>query len=774
MKTKKIKNLSIKQLLITTGIIASVLLFAIAIFTKYSLDTTLENYELLNSSKNLLISELKMRKAEKDFISKETINSAYFETGESKYLNDFENEYKIVLQTIKKMQKQPDLKHLKLENELSSIEEHFFNYRELFLLLVSKLQSKGYKDFGLEGQMRNEIHEVERSLEKFNDIKAEYFMLMLRRHEKDYLLRKELKYKEQFLQEDSKFTAYIQASGFEQQQKQHFLDLLDNYKSLFFKIIEHDYAIGINNSSGLLTLLNNQVTEIEQSLFVIETRIYETHKQKVNKTITLLFAIISFFSIGIVLLIFKTTRIVIKPLNKLKRHIHLLGEGQLPENLHIEGKNELTEMTESLNILTENLKNTKEFAIEVGKGKLDTQINVFNNQGDLGGSLIQMRNELIIVAQERELQNINHQNRLWANQTLNEVNEFLRTKTDIEELSYSILNVLIKQTNSNQGALFLKSEDDEKMYEISAIQAYGRKKFSNKKVKLGEDLIGTCAIEKETIYMTDLPKDYIQISSGLGFANPNELVLVPMKNDNEVLGVIEIASFKKIEKHQIEVLEKSANNYASALYSIRQNKKTQELLESSNYQANELEAQSEELRQNMEELSAIQEALHHNEDVLKQRIAQIEEEKDAQINQLNEEFVALQQNYFSNSETLNLISNLAFFAELLPNATFISASKKLLKTLQTSSSEIVKKSIRDYMEIDEQINFEIEWKKILNGEMTENTTKLHLKNGKIIVLYNHFSVFKINKKTEKILVFSRIINNDMEKALFKEIETMLC
>jgi PAS domain-containing protein len=420
------------------------------------------------------------------------------------------------------------------------------------------------------------------------------------------------------------------------------------------------------------------------------------------------------------------------------------------------------------------LKNTKEFAIEVGKGKLDTQINVFNNQGDLGGSLIQMRNELIIVAQERELQNINHQNRLWANQTLNEVNEFLRTKTDIEELSYSILNVLIKQTNSNQGALFLKSEDDEKMYEISAIQAYGRKKFSNKKVKLGEDLIGTCAIEKETIYMTDLPKDYIQISSGLGFANPNELVLVPMKNDNEVLGVIEIASFKKIEKHQIEVLEKSANNYASALYSIRQNKKTQELLESSNYQANELEAQSEELRQNMEELSAIQEALHHNEDVLKQRIAQIEEEKDAQINQLNEEFVALQQNYFSNSETLNLISNLAFFAELLPNATFISASKKLLKTLQTSSSEIVKKSIRDYMEIDEQINFEIEWKKILNGEMTENTTKLHLKNGKIIVLYNHFSVFKINKKTEKILVFSRIINNDMEKALFKEIETMLC
>ncbi len=774
MKTKKIKNLSIKQLLITTGIIASVLLFAIAIFTKYSLDTTLENYELLNSSKNLLISELKMIKAEKDFISKETINSAYFETGESKYLNDFKNEYKIVLQTIKKMQKQPDLKHLKLENELSSIEEHFFNYRKLFLLLVSKLQSKGYKDFGLEGQMRNEIHEVERSLEKFNDIKAEYFMLMLRRHEKDYLLRKELKYKEQFLQEDNKFTAYIQASGFEQQQKQHFLDLLDNYKSLFFKIIEHDYAIGINNSSGLLTLLNNQVTEIEQSLFVIETRIYETHKQKVNKTITLLFAIISIFSIGIVLLIFKTTRIVIKPLNKLKRHIHLLGEGQLPENLHIEGKNELTEMTESLNILTENLKNTKEFAIEVGKGKLDTQINVFNNQGDLGGSLIQMRNELILVAQERELQNINHQNRLWANQTLNEVNEFLRTKTDIEELSYSILNVLIKQTNSNQGALFLKSEDDEKMYEISAIQAYGRKKFSNKKVKLGEDLIGTCAIEKETIYMTDLPKDYIQISSGLGFANPNELVLVPMKNDNEVLGVIEIASFKKIEKHQIEVLEKSANNYASALYSIRQNKKTQELLESSNYQANELEAQSEELRQNMEELSAIQEALHHNEDVLKQRIAQIEEEKDAQINQLNEEFVALQQNYFSNSETLNLISNLAFFAELLPNATFISASKKLLKTLQTSSSEIVKKSIRDYMEIDEQINFEIEWKKILNGEMTENTTKLHLKNGKMIVLYNHFSVFKINKKTEKILVFSRIINNDMEKALFKEIETMLC
>jgi PAS domain-containing protein len=608
-------------------------------------------------------------------------------------------------------------------------------------------------------------------LAQFNDLKAEYYMLMLRRHEKDYLLRKDLKYKDEFSEIDSKFTEHILHSNFEKQEKLDFLDLLSNYKSLFFKIIEQDFAIGINNSTGLLSILNEQVVQIEQVLSVIQTQIYDTHKKKVNKTIASLFIIIFTFSIGIVLLIFKATQIVIKPLNTLKRHIRLLGEGHLPESLHIAGKNELAEMTQSLNILTENLKNTKEFAIEVGKGKLDTQINVFNNQGDLGGSLIQMRNELIKVAQEREIQNTNHQNRIWANQTLNEINELLRTKnTDIEELSYQILSTLIKQTESNQGALFLKSETENDVFEVSAIQAYGRKKFLNKKIVLGEDLVGTCAIEKETIYMTDIPKEYIQISSGLGFANPSSLVLVPMKSEEQVIGVIEIASFKNIEKHQIEIIEKAANNYASALYIIKQNKKTQELLEASNFQTNELEAQSEELRQNMEELSAIQEALNQNEEVLKQRMLQLEEEKNEEVNELNEQIKNLKQHFNSSVETLNLISNMALFAELSPTGAFISASKKLIKTLHLTPSELYKKSVRDFMKIDEQIDFELDWQRILTGELTENMTRLYLKNGKQVLLYNYFSILRYQMKVEKVFVFSKLMNADLEKTSFKEME----
>jgi len=770
MKIHKVNHLSIKQLLIATGIISSILLFAIAAFTKYSLDKTLDNYELLNNSKNLLISELKMRKLEKDFLAKETINSRYFETGESQYLQDFDQEYKRAIQNIVQMEKLPDIAKLKLKSDVQQLKENFFNYQKNFQSLVVQLKLKGYKDYGLEGQMRMNIHDVEKKLAQVNDLKAEYYMLMLRRHEKDYLIRKDLKYKDEFATVIQKFSAYIEASPHSETEKEELIDLLNNYQNLFYKIVEHDYIIGINNPDGLLSTLNKQVALIEQKINNIQNTIYKSHHQKVSKIVSTLFLIILIFSIGIILSIFKATQIVLKPLNRVKHQIHLLGEGHLPNNLTIEGKNELSQMTVSLNILTENLKNTKEFAIEVGKGKLDTQVNVFNNQGDLGGSLIQMRNELIKVAHEREIQNLNHQNRIWANQTLNEINELLRSKNNtIDELSYSVLSTIIKQLNANQGALFLKSQDSENTFEISALQAYGRKKYSPKKIKIGEDLIGTCAIEKETIYMTDIPKDYIQISSGLGFAAPNVLILVPMKNEEQVVGVIEIASFQNIEKYQIDVIEKIASTYASALISIRQSKQTQELLEASNYQANELEAQSEELRQNMEELSTIQEALMQNENILKQKVEQMEQEKQIEINELK-------QNFSTKVETLDIISDLVLFSELSPNTTIISASKKLLKTLQLTPNDLNKKRILDFMQIDEQINFEREWQKIVTSESAESIFKLHLDNGKSIIIYNYFTILRQNKKIKKIVAFSKLMDTNFEKALFKDIDNnaVLC
>ena len=161
---------------------------------------------------------------------------------------------------------------------------------------------------------------------------------------------------------------------------------------------------------------------------------------------------------------------------------------------------------------------------------------------------------------------------------------------------------------ANQGGLFIMEEgDDEKILELKAMFAYSRQKFNEKRIELGVGLIGQVALEKKTRYMTEIPNSYLEITSGLGGSNAKNIIIIPLQIDEKIFGVIEIASFKEILEHQREFLEKAAGTIASSISGLQSAIKTQELLEKSQQQAEEMAAQEEEMRQNMEELQATQE-----------------------------------------------------------------------------------------------------------------------------------------------------------------------
>jgi PAS domain S-box-containing protein len=198
--------------------------------------------------------------------------------------------------------------------------------------------------------------------------------------------------------------------------------------------------------------------------------------------------------------------------------------------------------------------------------------------------------------------------RSWENQGLASFGDLLRREADTENLSFQALRFLVKYLDCNQGSVFLVDGSSEWL-EMKACYAYDKKKFSAKAIPIGEGLVGQCFVERETILLYEVPKDYIKITSGLGLATPDCILIVPLKRNDTVVGVIEVASFNRLEKHQILFLEKCSEAFASVVQSTTINENVKHLLNESQQQMEELRAQEEEMRQNMEELQAIQEQM---------------------------------------------------------------------------------------------------------------------------------------------------------------------
>jgi PAS domain S-box-containing protein len=276
-------------------------------------------------------------------------------------------------------------------------------------------------------------------------------------------------------------------------------------------------------------------------------------------------------------------------------------------------KYSLTDKAFLNNLIEENSKikaqieDATNFVKDIENGKLDKEYKKEEySDNPLLTALLSMQNQLKKISEEEK-------NRTWATEGLAKFADILRGNNDnINYFGDSIISNLVKYLNANQGGIFVLNEDekDHVYLELIACYAYNRKKFIEKRIEIGEGLVGQTFIEKETIYMTELPKAYTTITSGLGDATPSCLVLIPLKTNDTILGVIEIASFELLESFKIDFLERLAESIASALTSVRVAYKTEALLRESQEQTELLRSQEEEVRQNMEELAATQEEMH--------------------------------------------------------------------------------------------------------------------------------------------------------------------
>ncbi|MFC2138396.1 two-component regulator propeller domain-containing protein [Bacteroidota bacterium] len=229
--------------------------------------------------------------------------------------------------------------------------------------------------------------------------------------------------------------------------------------------------------------------------------------------------------------------------------------------------------------------------------------------------------------------------RNWASEGMAKFGDLLREDNkDLEKFSFTIISELSNYLDAQLGAIFIKNDDDpeEIYYELKGSIAYGKQKVFEKKISIGEGLIGSCAFDKKTIYYTEIPEEYVKISSGLGETPPKSLLIVPCTFNEDAYAIIELASLELIDEYKINFLEELGEKLASTVSIVKNNERTDRLLKKSKEQANELITSEEELRQNLEEMRATQEQSDKREKDLLEEIEQLKEENTSLRKKLRE------------------------------------------------------------------------------------------------------------------------------------------
>lgn len=308
---------------------------------------------------------------------------------------------------------------------------------------------------------------------------------------------------------------------------------------------------------------------------------------------------------------------------------------------------EIGKVTQKLDSLKNQLIDRKEFIVELLSDNYNREIELLSKKDIIGQQLNALREKLHQVKLEQEARDKDNEIKRYINEGLARFSDIMRVNSNnTTALGDNLIKELVKYLRALQGTLFLIEETNiQELHLISAF-AYDRKKFLNKKLRLGEGLIGTCALERKTINLREVPSDYIIIRSGLGDTPPNNLLIVPVIHEEDLVGVIELASLNEFKPHEIDLSEQICSNLASTIITVRNNTKTAILLEKSQQQAAEMAEQEEEMRQNMEELKATQEESARREeemqgilDAIGTSFYVVEYTSDGSITHLNEMLV---------------------------------------------------------------------------------------------------------------------------------------
>ncbi|HJU67398.1 MAG TPA: HAMP domain-containing protein [Gemmatimonadaceae bacterium] len=304
-------------------------------------------------------------------------------------------------------------------------------------------------------------------------------------------------------------------------------------------------------------------------------------------------------------------------------------------------------LTDNVNAMANNLttqvRAIAEVATAVTRGDLTRQITI-----EAQGEIEELRRNLNqMIANLRETTERNREQD-WLKTNLAKFTRMMQGQKDLQTVSRQIMSELTPLVSAQYGAFYMRDTDEGQMLlKLIASYAYKSRKHVANRFTEGEGLVGQAALEKQPILLTNVPDDYVQVTSGLGSAPPRNIIVLPILFEGNVKAVIELGSFNAFSQiHQL-FLDQLSDSIGVVLNVIQANMRTEELLEQSQNltqelqnQSKELQVQQEELERSNKELKSQAESLRASEELLRQQqeeLQQVNEELEEKASLLAEQ-----------------------------------------------------------------------------------------------------------------------------------------
>lgn len=617
-------------------------------------------------------------------------------------------------------------------NTLSAIQQDLKHFTAGNQTLLKVILERGFQQTGAAGDWFRQGEFLENYIAEIKNPSLLKTWISIRKSEYRYNVTHNPSHTEQLTEEALKLKAAIISSSGEiarnlsPADKLRVASEIDKYLELTLKLRNKDKVIGLGTNEGLIgnqLLIMNSISLKSKNL---SNNVENQTNKHTNTQFFLRLLLLFLLTSLILLLFFLSYKNIINSVRAIISYLQDLVKGKIPEPVTLESRDELGKIAQLINEFVFSLRGKMKFAQGLGTGKEKLELQPLSKDDGLANALLDLQVSLKKAAEEDIKYKTEEKKRAWSNEGLTKFSEILRFQTsDISELSDLIIKNLVKYLNANQGGVFAYVDDipeDTHLQLVSAF-AFDRKKHIEKRINIGEGLVGTCAQEKLTIFMTDIPEDYISITSGLGEASPRSLLIVPLKTEENIYGIIEIASFNILAPHEIEFVEKLAESIASTFASLKINVHTSKLLEQSRRQAEEMAQQEEEMRQNLEELQATQEEAAR---------------KEAEIMSI-----------------LSAIDHSSMMMELDMDGKILEVNSKYCSVIKCNHEDLTGKNLRAICYFNPQSeDYNNLWYELRSGRSVIREEEVHFNNKTFFLTQNYSPIFDQDRNPHKILVIA--------------------